>query len=141
MKKAFLTAALFMTAFFALQAQSVTGVWRSVDDENGESKSHIQLWEADGKLYGKIVKTLRKNAPTLCEKCPAERKNQPLVGMIIVVNLFQKDGMWQGGQILDPEKGKWYGCKLWLKQGDPNTLMVRGSIGPFYRTQTWYKVN
>ena len=43
--------------------------------------------------------------------------------------------------ILDPEKGKWYGCKLWLKDGDPNTLVVRGSIGPFYRTQYWYKVN
>ena len=141
MQKFLFTTVVLLAALFSLNAQSVTGTWRSVDDENGESKSHIELWEADGKLYGKIVKTLRKNAPPNCEKCPGERKNKPLVGMIIVVNLYQKEGMWQGGQILDPEKGKWYNCKIWLKEGDPNSLMVRGAIGPFYRTQTWFRVS
>jgi len=139
MQKVLLTTLILLAIACTPNAQSVMGTWRSVDDENGESKSHIQLWEADGKLYGKVIKILRKNAPINCEKCPGERKNQPLVGMIIVVNLYQKEGMWQGGQILDPEKGKWYNCKLWLKEGDPNSLMVRGAVGPFYRTQTWFR--
>ena len=130
-----------LAGFSSLQAQSVSGTWKTVDDETGEAKSHLQLYEADGKLYGKVVKLLKSAPDKLCDKCPGERKNKPVMGMILVVNLQQKGGFWQGGDILDPEKGKWYGCKLWLKDGDPNTLVVRGSIGPFYRTQYWYKVN
>jgi uncharacterized protein (DUF2147 family) len=62
------------------------------------------------------------------------------MGMILLVEMKQKEGFWQSGSILDPEKGKWYNCKIWLKDGDPNTLVVRGYIGPFYRTQYWYRV-
>lgn len=134
---------LFLLAFCAvgaLQAQSYIGTWKTTDDETGESKSHIQIYEGNGKMYGKISKLLRANAPTHCEKCPAERKNQPLLGMILLVNMTQKDGMLQSGDILDPEKGKWYSCKMWLKDGDPNTLVVRGYLGPFYRTQYWTRV-
>lgn len=131
---------LMLTPPTLLQAQSVSGIWRTVDDETGESKSHVQLYEADGKLYGKVVKLLKSSPDRICDKCPGERKNKPVMGMIVVVNLLQKGGYWQSGDILDPEKGKWYGCKLWLKDGDPNTLVVRGSIGPFYRTQYWYRV-
>jgi uncharacterized protein (DUF2147 family) len=139
--KKWIFALSFVMGMFSLgAAQSVEGVWRTVDDETGESKSHIRLYVANGKLYGKILQTLRKNAPVNCEKCPGERKNQPLVGMVIVTDLYTKDNYWQGGKILDPEKGKWYNCKLWLKAGDPNKLELRGSIGPFYRTQVWYRV-
>jgi uncharacterized protein (DUF2147 family) len=136
-----LFAIAFWVGFSALQAQSVNGIWKTIDDETGEAKSHLQLYEADGKLYGKVVKLLKSAPDKLCDKCPGERKNKPVMGMILVVNLQQKGGFWQGGDILDPEKGKWYGCKLWLKDGDPNTVVVRGSIGPFYRTQYWYRVN
>jgi hypothetical protein len=31
-------------------------------------------------------------------------------------------------------------CTLWLRVND-DTLRVRGYIGPFYRTQTWYARN
>jgi uncharacterized protein (DUF2147 family) len=41
------------------------------------------------------------------------------------------------GNILDPENGKIYRCKLWLENGD---LKVRGYWGPFFRTQTWKRV-
>lgn len=125
---------------FCLQAQSIAGSWQTKDDETGEAKSHILIYEADGKFYGKIEKLLRPNAKTHCDKCPGERKNQALMGMILIVNMVNKDGMLKGGDILDPEKGKWYGCKMWLKEGDPNTLIVRGSLGPFYRTQYWSRV-
>lgn len=132
----------FATLFFftAVQAQSVTGTWKTKDDETGEAKSHIEIYESGGKLYGKVVKLLREKPDRLCEKCPGERKNQPVLNMIIMVNMVQKDGLWQSGDILDPEKGKWYRCKIWLKEGDSNTLVVRGYLGPFYRTQYWTRV-
>ena len=134
---------LFLSAFFMLgmlQAQSITGTWKTVDDETNEAKSHLELFMGDGKLYGKVTKLLKSAPDKLCDKCPGERKNQPIMGMIVLVDMKQKDGFWQAGSILDPEKGKWYTCKIWLKDGDPNTLVVRGYIGPFYRTQYWYRV-
>lgn len=134
---------LAFTACFAIltaQAQTVHGLWKTQDDETGEAKSHVEIYEGGGKLYGKIVKLLRERPDRLCDKCPGERKNQPVLNMIILVNMLQKDGMWQSGNILDPEKGKWYDCKIWLKEGDPNTLVVRGYLGPFYRTQYWTRV-
>ncbi|MBL7810013.1 MAG: DUF2147 domain-containing protein [Saprospiraceae bacterium] len=134
----------FVLLFFCLagiiQAQSITGTWKTIDDETNEPKSHLQLFTGDGKMYGKVVKLLKSAPDKLCDKCPGERKNQPLMGMIVVVDMKEKEGHYQGGSILDPEKGKWYNCKMWLKEGDPNVLVVRGYIGPFYRTQYWYRV-
>lgn len=141
MRKTLLSVLSALFVILNLQAQNVKGTWKTVDDETGEAKSHVELYEADGKLYGKVVKLLKSSPDRKCDKCTGDRKDQPVLGMIVVVNLTQKDGYWQGGSILDPEKGKWYGCKLWLKDGDANTLTVRGSIGPFYRTQYWYRIN
>ncbi|MBV6439769.1 MAG: DUF2147 domain-containing protein [Haliscomenobacteraceae bacterium CHB4] len=127
-------------AFAAAQSQSVFGTWKTKDDETNEEKSHVEIYEAGGKMFGKVVKLLRERSDRLCDKCPGDRKNQPVLNMIILVNMLQKDGLWQSGDILDPEKGKWYGCRIWLKEGDPNTLVVRGYLGPFYRTQYWSRV-
>lgn len=133
-----------LVAFFsilgALQAQSITGTWKTIDDETNQPKSHLDLFMGNGKLYGKVSKLLKSAPDKLCDKCPGERKNKPIMGMIVLVDMKEKDGYWQAGSILDPEKGKWYTCKIWLKDGDPNTLVVRGYIGPFYRTQYWYRV-
>ena len=32
------------------------GVWKSIDDKTGEAKSHVEVYQKNGKLYGKIVK-------------------------------------------------------------------------------------
>ncbi len=123
-----------------LPAQSVFGTWKTVDDNSGEARSHIQLFESGGKMYGKIDKLLQKPPSTLCDRCPGERKGQPLTGMILVIDMTLSNGMWQSGNVLDPDKGKWYNCKMWLQEGDANTLVVRGYLGPFYRTQYWHRV-
>jgi uncharacterized protein (DUF2147 family) len=132
---------LLLLLFFATaaRAQSITGVWKTIDDETHEAKSHLELFESGNKLYGKVVKLLKSAPDKKCDKCPGERKNQPILGMIVLTDMQKKEGYYQAGDILDPEKGKWYSCKLWLKEGDPNTLVVRGYIGPFFRTQYWYR--
>lgn len=139
MKKRLLTL-LACGAFAVAQSQTVQGTWKTKDDETNEAKSHVEIYEAGGKLYGKVVKLLREKPDRLCEKCPGDRRNQPVLNMIILVNMALKNGLWQSGNILDPEKGKWYDCKIWLKEGDPNTLVVRGYLGPFYRTQYWSRL-
>lgn len=123
----------------ALAAQSPVGVWKTIDDDTGEAKSHVQIYEQNGQLFGKVVRLLKSAPDRKCDKCPGERKNQPVLQMVVLENMRPKGGYWQSGRILDPEKGKWYTCNLWLKDGDPNVLVVRGYIGPFFRTQYWYR--
>ena len=134
----FVFAACF--TFSVAYSQTVFGTWKTQDDETNEEKSHIEIYEAGGKLYGKVVKLLRERPDRLCDKCPGDRKDQPVLNMIILVNMLLKDGMWQSGNILDPEKGKGYNCKMWLKEGDRKTHDGRGYLGLFYRTQYWNRV-
>jgi uncharacterized protein (DUF2147 family) len=140
MKNGLLAFAVILFFSLSATAQGITGTWKTIDDETGEAKSHLELYETNGVLEGKIVKLLKSSPDKKCEKCPGARKNQALLGMVVLEKMKLKNGYYQSGEILDPEKGKWYGCKLWLKDGDANTLVVRGSVGPFYRTQYWYRV-
>ena len=48
-------------------------------------------------------------------------------------------GVWEGGKILDPENGKNYTLKMTPVE-DGKKLDVRGSFGPFGRTQTWVRI-
>ncbi len=131
--------ALLFSAATTLPAQSPIGIWTSIDDETGAEKSHVQIYEQNGKQFGKIVKLLK--APNhLCDKCTDYRKNQPILNMIIIEDMLQKGGLWEGGRVLYPRQGKWYPMQYWLKEGDPNTLVMRGYWGFLYRTQYWKRV-
>ncbi len=135
MLKSFITlCALCATTLLTAQA----GIWKTLD-EDGQAKSHVELSiNSEGVLSGKIVKLLQKPETTLCDKCSGALYNKPVMQMVIVQNMRLKDGYYQGGTILDPNNGKSYKCKLWLAGTD--TLELRGSIGPFYRTQKWTRV-
>ncbi|MCO1334718.1 DUF2147 domain-containing protein [Microbulbifer sp. OS29] len=125
---------------FTLQASAadILGNWRTIDDETGETKSIVKIYEKDGKYYGQVVDLLQKPNDTACDNCPGDLKGKPIVGMDVITGLVQKGKKYEGGEILDPVKGKVYDCKAWL-EGD-NTLKVRGYLGFLYRTQTWHRV-
>ncbi len=116
------------------------GTWQTADDETGEVKSHIRIYEKDGKQFGQITKLLRENLNHPCDQCTGVRKNQPVLDMVIIEDMELKDGFWQRGRILYPKQGKWYNLKYWLKKDDTNVLVVRGSFGPLFRTQYWQRV-
>jgi uncharacterized protein (DUF2147 family) len=135
-----LVAGLHFFSANATAQNSAIDTWVTRDDETGEAKSHIQLYEYNGKLYGKITKLLRPSLAHNCDECEDYRKGQPILGMVIIENMEYSDGMWSKGKVLYPKQGKWYGLKFWLKEGDANTLVVRGNVGPFYRTQYWTRL-
>lgn len=124
----------------ALFAQSPIGTWQTIDDETGQAKSYVEIYEYQGKLCGRITKLLLKPQDTKCEKCSGERHNKPVAGMMIMWGLSQQGSTWKGGHIFDPEKDKTYGCSLWIESAKPNELKLRGHLGPFYRTQTWIRL-
>jgi len=134
---------ILMVIFFSVlaQAQTVEGVWKTIDDETGEAKSYVTLFKENGKIYGEVTKLLLKDpATTFCDACKDHRKGDKVEGMVILTDLKKSGNNWKGGKILDPENGKIYTCKIWLDSKNGDKLNVRGYIGPFYRTQEWFRV-
>jgi uncharacterized protein (DUF2147 family) len=136
----FLLLAIAIVFAGSLKAQKEVGTWKTIDDETGKAKSYVELYIKNGKLYGKVIEVLDKTEENpLCKNCTGELKNKPIIGMQIVNGLTKRKSDWYlKGGILDPANGELYDCRIWLK--DENTLNVRGYLGPFYRTQTWYRV-
>jgi uncharacterized protein (DUF2147 family) len=135
---------IFPLLFWTLLANaqtSVLGKWKTVDDETGEEKSVIEIFERNGKVFGKIVKIFTQEDPDpICEECPADdpRHRKKIIGMEIIQNMEKVGNEYSQGSILDTQDGKIYRCKLWTED---EKLKVRGYWGPFYRTQTWKKVH
>ena len=132
---------IVLLSFQAAFAQSIEGKWKTIDDKTGEAKSIVEIYQKDGKIYGKVIEILNPaKRDGLCEKCKDDRKNKPVLGMVIIDGLIKDDDEYAGGKVLDPEKGKEYKCRLWLDADDKNKLYVRGYVAFLYRTQNWYRV-
>ena len=132
---------LLFSTLLSYGQTSVMGKWKTVDESTGEEKSIIEIFERNGKVYGKIVKIFTPEDPDpKCDRCPEEdpRYNKKIIGMEIIKDMQIGDNEYSQGTILDPQDGKIYRCKLWIED---TGLKVRGYWGPFYRTQTWKKVH
>ena len=141
--KALIAFAAAALAGAALAQPTPVGLWRNVDDKTGEAKAEVRIVDNGGVLSGRIEKRLLKDAKPddVCDKCTDDRKGKPLIGLEIIRGARQAEGKdsWEGGRILDPENGKEYTLRLAPLDGG-GKLQVRGYIGPFYRTQTWVRV-
>jgi uncharacterized protein (DUF2147 family) len=142
MKRLFVSMMLAGAATAFAQSTPV-GLWRNIDDKTGEAKAEIRITESAGVLSGRIEKVLRKDAKPdeKCVECADDRKDKPMVGLEIIRGAKKSaDGEgWQEGKILDPENGRDYKLRLTPIDGGAK-LQVRGSFGPFWRTQTWVRV-
>jgi uncharacterized protein (DUF2147 family) len=144
MKQALIAIILGASCLPVLAQMSPVGLWRNVDDKTGEAKAEVRIVEAGDALNGQIEKRLLKDAKPddVCGECSDDRKGKPLLGLEIIRGAKKAEGkdVWEGGKILDPENGRNYGLRLTPIEGGKK-LEVRGSIGPFGRTQTWTRVN
>jgi len=142
MRDVMFAAAVALLAEVAFAQASPVGVWKTIDDETKQEKSYVRIVETGGALSGKIEKLLdATKQDSKCEKCTDARKDQPVLGMTIIegVKKSADEAWWDGGSILDPNNGKTYKVRLTPKEGG-KVLEVRGFIGPFYRNQTWVRV-
>jgi uncharacterized protein (DUF2147 family) len=153
MKKAVLITlmAVFALGFLGttLRAQgTLAGLWKTIADEGpdkGKAKSYLELFEKDGVFFARINKLLLESQDKVCDKCKGDLKGKPLIGLVLMSDM-KKTGKidkdfgeeYAGGDIMDPDNGKSYRCKIWVK-GD--NLTVRGYLAMFHRTQNWYRVN
>lgn len=122
------------------QSHDVVGTWTTVDDHTGEHKATVEIYERDGKIYGKVIQITRESSRNnICDLCEGEDKDKPVIGLEFIKNLTLKNGKYQGGTITDPGNGKVYRSKIWLDPDNPNKLNLRGYILFFYRTQQWIR--
>jgi uncharacterized protein (DUF2147 family) len=138
----------FLRIFFAFvvlpawcAGASPAGVWRTIDDKTGEARSTVRIYEDGGKWFGRVIAAVNPaEKDERCDKCSGERKDQPVVGMIIMWGLTQHGGQYSGGQILDPETGTIYRCQFSLTNSGKR-LIVRAYVGVSLlgRTQVWLR--
>ena len=129
MKRLLLTASMAVCAMATQATANITGYWTTIDDETKEAKSVVQVYEYQGKYYGQVVELLKNPG------AKAKIKGSPSIKGLTIIWDLEKDGKtYSGGEILDPQKGKVYGCEMW-REGEK--LIVRGKIAFLGRNQTW----
>jgi uncharacterized protein (DUF2147 family) len=141
-----LTAALVFTwplpAAHASDLSSPAGRWQPIDEKTGQPLGLIRIYEDRGLFFGRI----EPSSPTddssrRCSKCPDERRNQPIIGLLLIRNMRLEGDEYVGGDILDPDSGRIYGCKFRLIDAG-SKLIMRGYFGLslFGRSQTWRRL-
>lgn len=134
---------IFIVILFStfINAQSIVGKWKTIDDQTGQAKSIVEIYEQNGKFYGKIIDILDiEHKKSICINCSGSNKNKPILGLTIIYSLINENGQYNSGKILDPKNGKLYKCSIDLET--KNKLKVRGYIGfsLLGRTQYWYRM-
>ena len=126
----------------AAQSSTPVGLWKTVN-EKGEPEGLVRIIEVAGELRGTVEKVYSPPAPEAaprCVPCTGELKDKPVIGMQILRGLRWDGEQYSGGEILDPNNGKFYRCLMRVADGG-RKLEVRGYIGISLlgRTQVWLR--
>jgi uncharacterized protein (DUF2147 family) len=120
---------------------SPSGLWRTIDDKTHKTRGLVRIFEKDGALFGRIEASFDpKEAKEVCGKCEGDRKNKPVIGLVVMRDMKKRGSEYSGGDILDPDTGSLYRCRMTLEDGGQK-LTVRGYLGVALlgRSQTWIR--
>lgn len=123
------------------QLATPAGLWQPLDS-SGKPLGLIRIFEANGLYYGRIEPSSPSDdRRALCTRCTGERHDQPIIGLVLMRHLRLENGEYVGGDIVDPDTGRIYGCTLRLTDGG-RQLVMRGYLGISLlgRSQTWRRV-
>ncbi|WP_158254667.1 DUF2147 domain-containing protein, partial [Rhodoblastus sphagnicola] len=140
-----LTSAAVVTSASAQSAKSpLTGFWQAYFDD-GNPSGWFYFSEKNGLFEGRLVKMYKKQGETTlvttCPACPGDKKNKPMLGMVIVYNLKHDGAKYENGNILDPRDGNVYNAEAEITP-DGQKLLLRGYLGfeLLGQTQTWTRL-
>lgn len=154
-------AALMLTTGFSAVAETVkpppaaaaahvegpllTGFWQAYNDD-GRPGGVFYFYEKNGFYEGRLVKavTYPEEPPDdpLCKACTGEKKNQPMMGLVIVYGMKRHGAAkYEDGHILDPRDGKIWSAELDVTP-DNKKLNLRGYIGTplLGQTRVWTRL-
>jgi uncharacterized protein (DUF2147 family) len=140
----------------SLFADPAEGFWLSVDEKTGKTTAGWELYQENGKLFGRILSIAGHPQDTRAAACresyrgfplPGKVNELPIVGSPWIFGLSPERtaGHWRGGHVIDPNDGKMYQCRITFhpaegKRFPQDTLEMRGEIGlGIGRSQFWQR--
>ncbi len=80
---------IFMFLCTPVFSQSFFGKWKSIDDETGEAKSIVEIYQKGESLEGRIISLINPppdDPDPVCSECPEddERYMEKVIGMVII---------------------------------------------------------
>lgn len=137
--------ALFVAGGVSAQnPDRIVGLYKAVEEGN-EFKAEFRR-QADGSYRAQVV--WLKNpvnpdgTPKLDEKNPDKSKRSVRADRIVLIDWVKYDarkGVWSGGRVYDPTKGKSY--KVDVSFNNDSTLRVTGSLMGIGRSVYWTKID
>jgi len=152
---------VFLMVFVAVAvfcfADSVEGFWLSIDENTNQVTAGWHIYQEGGRLYGKILSTATEPRGVIADRCRESYRNFPVAGRVNTMPVVgtpwiygltrQREGVWTGGHVVNPEDGGIYNCKITFHPADgrryaSDTLEMRGEIGlGIGRSQYWRKTD
>lgn len=109
-------------------ADDIIGVW-----SNSDNIMKVKIERIGSHYFGKLIWLEKPNEPDGKPKLDKHNpdpnlRKVPFIGLRVMKDMkYKGDGVWGGGTLYDPEKGKTYGCKITLVSKD--VANIRGYIG------------
>lgn len=130
------------------EAHPLEGYWLARDDEgDAPTRSVIHLYLRQGRLHGRITRTLDAQgleiAP-VCVRCPGENRGRPYTDIEFIRDLKPTRQGAMDGTVIDLRPGAMQGltahCDLTLRGRD--TAVLHGYLGPRWlgRSSTWQRL-
>ena len=130
-----MVAALFLGVAPATAADSIAGKWVTE-----ERDAIIEIKRCGRSTCGTISRFLVAPPDGLDQRDVnnpnANLRSRKLLGMPVLTQFQEESDLWRG-RIYDPKAGKSY--RSVIRRTGPNTLEVKGCIGPFCQSQIWRK--
>jgi uncharacterized protein (DUF2147 family) len=152
--KKFITAGIILAVTAGVCfADPVEGFWISVDDKTNKATAGWEIYQQGGRLFGRILSIAGFPQEELARACKESYQGFPVPGKVNQMRVvgtswifglaMDKAGQWSGGNVIDPNDGKMYKCKITFRPADgkrypADTLEMRGEIGlGIGRSQFW----
>ena len=126
----------------AEHAPGVYGLWLTQDGNATVRIAECGPADMAGTPCGTVASAdIPEGAPTTDVNNKDESlRGQPIVGLTMLDGFEWRGGKWKRGHIYNPEDGKSYKSSIAVDDDDPDTLKVKGCIGPLCQTQRWTRV-
>jgi uncharacterized protein (DUF2147 family) len=126
-------AAMMITATHAAAAEPISGRWVTA-----ERDAIVEIKPCGNTTCGTISRFLVPPPDGVDQRDinnPETRlRSRKLLGLPILTEFRQESDLWRG-RIYDPKSGRSY--RSVIRRTGPDTIEVRGCIGPFCQAQTW----
>jgi uncharacterized protein (DUF2147 family) len=125
--------------FSQLPADKILGTYLTQD-----KSSKVEFYKSNNKYFGKIVWLKNPDNPktnkpdTDTENPDPAKRNNPIMGLVLIQGISFHKNCWDGGIIYDPTTGKTWDCSVSF---DGSNLKVKGfwKFSLFGKTEIWTK--